>query len=448
MTTRSDTLVRELLLYLIHDARKKLARKKNSTQYTNTADSFFAAMEQSIIRETQWSFPRVHEWYVRCHEAYGLLGGALTADHWQSPSFAESGVSEAGDEERVIKANVNDYKRDMHTFGRTLENNYATQFAKKQLFGAPVTLAASSGMAAITMALIAAKIQKGQDVTIAVGEHCYFENKELVHMLFKKERIMMFDERNPLILRTRAPGVLLIDAVANDPALTVPNIRAMYKELSTMPHPPMLVIDTSVCGIADVPIPGPLTQPRSLMLVESLNKYHQFGLDRVTGGIITAYGIRYDDLYTIRDHAGLNISEQSAATIPTPDASLLKRYIHRLRQNAQLYKEALKKIDGISVKTADQNGKTIGSIVSVELGDKKSSTYRKIIQRAMSLARKNAVPLLAGTTFGTPVTRLYTWSTRSEFERPFLRISSGLEDTDAATRVATVLGEAIRSVQS
>ena len=445
MTSRTDTLPRDLLTYLVADARRKLSRKKTPNDYVKTVDDLFQSLEQTIAEERSWPLPRVHELYIRCHDAYGLLGGALTADHWQSPSFAYSGMSEAGDEGRSILANVNDYKRDMHAFGRELETRYKTAYAKKHIFS-PVTLATSSGMAALTVSLILSKSHMGADCMIALGEHSYFENKELVHMLFAKNRITVFDEYHPETLRNTSASIVLIDSVANDPALTVPDMHAFYRELSRIPRRPFLLVDASASSILDIDLPSLSANRFRLVVFESLNKYHQFGLDRVTGGMITAYGVPFDDIYRVRDHAGTNISESAAATIPTPNGSLLKRYLARLRENATRYQQILETVKGISVKTAGANGRMLGSIVSVELPEKKSGTYRKIIKRTIALAQKNKVPLLAGTTFGTPVTRLYTWSTRSEFERPFLRISPGLEDDESAKRTAALIVQAIRSV--
>jgi len=435
----------DILLYLIHDAQKKLSKKRRPS-VSESLGVAFADLEHHVRRGTIMSTHSFHTFYIRCHELYGLLGGAITEDHWQSPSYASSVETEAGDESRSIIANVNDYKRDVHPIGIVLEQSYAAAYPKRQLLLPPLCLATVSGMAALSVALVYAASKRQQPVRIAVGEHSYFENKELVRMLFGSGSIVWFDERNPEVLLRERPDIILFDAVSNDPALTVADVSAMYGTAARMDGVPYVVVDASAAMVSELPL-HPLVGLRfRLMVFESLNKYHQFGLDRVTGGILTLYGIPHDDVYTVRDHLGVNMPEQSAASIPTPSKSLMKRYMNRLRINTRIVTERLQGLRGVSVNMPVQHGNPMGTFVSVQIPSKSSATYRKIIRASIRYAQERTVPLLAGTTFGTPITRIYTWSTRSEFERPYLRISPGLETQEAIDQVADVIGLGIRSV--
>lgn len=385
-------------------------------------------------------FHRFTEYFERCHELYGMLGGILSADHWQSPTFAGSVVSQSGDETKSIIANFNDYKRDAHDAGKLLEKLYGQTYAKQTLLRTPVVLSTVSGMAAFTVAslYIRSKMQKNE--IVAVGEHSYFENKEVLEMIFPKESVIQFDEREPEVLREQSPRVIVVDTICNDPSVTVSDLKQLYTVIKSIHPNPFLIVDSTATTALDLPVPS-----FPSIFFESLNKFHQFGLDRVTGGMLVGYGMYYDELYRIRDHSGMSLPEASAMTIPTPQSSLMHRYLHTLRNNTDILRHEVEKVSGIIVRVAATKKSPIGTFLSVEVPEHSFTLYRKVIQKALSLARKEKIPLLAGTTFGTPVTRLYTWTTRSKFERPFLRITPGLEDSEEIQKVGRIMRESLQS---
>lgn len=437
-----------ILSYCIDDAIRKLTRADRSP------DAFIR------LRDTMRNHPPSgiaawHGMFRICHELYGELGGILTSDHWQSPAFAGVGVDETGNESGRIVANVNDYKRDLHGVGLMWERSYAKAFLSGLFFSVPTAHMTTSGMAALTVAALVVRKRLPAEYRIAVGEHSYFENKELLTMMFPEHRITYFDEASPKSLSGIRPNAVFFDTLANDPSMTVADTGGILSVAGSFGHHTDVVIDTTCTSVSHtrIPLRTKLSNRVSVIGFESLNKFHQFGLDRVTGGVVWSMGIPADTIYRARDHAGVNIAEASAAAIPAPSASLHAAYLGRLESNTLRIARSLEHIPRIRVvypglpshrdhRLARVTGYS-GAFVSVEFPGSDRRRYRMALQRILAYAKLSAVPVIAGSTFGTPVTRVYTWSPRSAFERPFLRVAPGLETPEECTRMSQVIAGAL-----
>ena len=99
------------------------------------------------------------------------------------------------------------------------------------------------------------------------------------------------------------------------------------------------------------PLGQPLARaPRRLgrlriVVVESLTKYAQLGLDRTTAGIITAAG-GGGRLSEHRERLGTNVLDHSVHTLPWPDRGALSRRLSRIERNATLLAERLHRACG------------------------------------------------------------------------------------------------------
>ncbi len=443
----------QILLYLVDDAAQKLRKKRNASQLVRE----FQTLRECVQRNEPADIGAWHGVFQHCHVLYGQLGGTLTADHWQSPAFDASYANEVGDEQGKILANINDYKRDQHPVGIAYEKAYVREYIPR-LFGAPTAFATTSGMAALTVAALVVRQRLPDTYRIAVGRHSYFENQELLHMMFPDDRITIFDEASPAALADIAPHAIFFDLLANDPSMTVADVSRIYAFAGKLRHHVDMVIDTTCVSMEHFRMPAHayLARNVSLMAYESLNKFHQFGLDRTTGGILWAHGIPADTIYRVRDHAGVNISEAAAATMPSPNKKVHAGYLQRLATNAAEIARAISSLPHVRAsypglashagfRTAKRIGYT-GAFVAIEFPGASYRTYRAVMQSVVREAKKSHVPLLAGSTFGTPVTRVYTWSPRSPFENIFLRISPGLESPEEMVRVIDVLTRVLASV--
>ena len=459
-----DSLQNSILSYLIEDAIRKLRKKhKLSKQSKSVASSIqstieaFTSLRQELKTTSTFTLMAWHELFLRCHELYGTLGGILTADHWQAPAFGSNGVNEVGDEQRKIIANLNDYKRDQHPMGLLWEHAYAKAFLIHSFMEVPTAFATTSGMAALTVAALVVRQRLPKEYRIAVGEHSYFENHELLHMMFPAERIVLFDERQPASLRAMRPNAIFFDLLANDPSMTVADVSGILSVAARMGHHVDVVVDTACTSMEHfrVPVMTRVTGKVSIIGFESLNKYHQFGLDRTTGGVLWAYGILNDMVYRVRDHAGVIIPESAAATLPTPYRSLHKQYLNRLQHNAMYLAKAMQDISNIRVSYPGLPSHTghvvakrvgyFGSFISVEFPGQSWRKYRPVMRSILAVAKKKNVPIVSESSFGMPITRIYTWSPRSQFEKPFLRIAPGLESPEDIARIRGVVIPVLRN---
>ena len=418
----------QILLYLIDDALVKLRKKRSASHLMKD----FELLRESVQRNHSNDIEKWHGLFQQCHELYGELGGVLTADHWQSPAFDEVGVNEVGDEQGKIIANVNDYKRDQHPTGITYEKAYANEYVVRSFIATPTAYATTSGMAALLVASLIVRHRLPDQYRIAVGAHSYFENQELLHMMFPPSALIPFDEQNPEGLKTIRPNAIFLDTLANDPDMTAAHMPEIFSIARNLGHHVDVVVDATCTSAANVQVPKILGSI-SVMVFESLNKFHQFGLDRTTGGILWAVGILNDTIYRTRDHAGVNISEMAAAIMPTPNRKMHALYLGRLQKNAKRIEETLKHVPTIRVTYSG------GPFVSVEFPARTWKLYQKAIHSMLIDAKKKHVPIVAGSTFGTPITRIYTWSPRSPFEKSFLRIAPGLESPEQMDDVCELI---------
>lgn len=418
-----------ILAYLIDDALKKLDHKQA------LYDAFLSLKKRRQANPPS-TMSEWHSLYTQCHNLYGQLGGVLTSRRFQAPSFWESVIEEAGDEKGSITPNLNDYKRDYHRVGFRYERAY------QHAFRAPHALATVSGMAALTVAALYVRQRDTEHFRIAVGEHSYFENKELLTMMFPQNRIVYFDEDKPEKLLEIRPEAIFVDSLANDPIMTRADVRGIIRAAGALRHHVDIIIDTTCASVArcKIPVYSRFFRNVSILCFESLNKFHQFGLDRVTGGIIWSPNVDWSKLYTIRDHAGVNIPEASAAAIPTPNRTLHQIYLSRLEENACLIAQSLSKIPSLTI-TWNQ-----GAFVSVSKKGASWQDYWKCMKRVMRVAKKHHVPIIAGSSFGMPVTRVYTWSPRSVYERPYFRLSPGLETRKEIASIIEIIINAVTGI--
>ena len=131
--------------------------------------------------------------------------------------------------------------------------------------------------------------------------------------------------------------------MGNSSGVPVPDLDAVIRRLSATGRDAWLVVDNSGAS----PLSQPLARaPRRLgrlriVVVESLTKYAQLGLDRTTAGMITAAGAGAERLSEHRERLGTNVLDVSVHTLPWPDRQALSRRLSRIERNATLLAERL-----------------------------------------------------------------------------------------------------------
>lgn len=464
------------LSFLVTDALTKLAsfdtalvkHKKHLTksmyEESKTASGELRRVYESLTLHIKRKEQHRHiKEVIRANQ--GLLGSLLTMTDWQSPSYESSGLSQAGIQTGTIYATINDYKRDQHRDALALENAY-----KKAYVDAPIKfpiqpLATVSGMAAFTTILTFLVLEKKIRDTVIVGRASYFQNKELIHKLFTN--LIEVDENDTdaflRAVETHNPRAVFLDTLGNMEDMTVPDTHTIIRRLAKCKQELYLIIDNSCLSVMYQPLAGaPWKSRLRIIIFESLNKFHQFGMDRVTGGMITASGRDALKLFDWRVHAGTNIPDNTVHSIPTPNRKALTRRMMRIGKNTLYLATAIQAhLDAHpNTKLArivypglpnHPNYAWSGSlpfhgaffVLAFKPQYQSIAVYKRFVSLAITTARKRDATLVGGTSFGLDTTRIYLTAVRTSTTTPFIRIAPGLESKEDLHLVAQALIHAI-----
>lgn len=392
----------------------------------------------------------------------GIVAAIRVAPDWQSPSFGASLISEAGTQTGSIVGTVNDYKRDQHLDAGKYESAFLREHVRlpyRPLYNAYTT---SSGMAAFTTILgyIQGEIKPA---TVIVGQGSYFEYQGLLRRIFGTT-VQTFDERTPeqyfAGAGSRVPSVVFVDSVTNDGRSVRTDVAGLASAILRNRLPVRaLVVDSTLLPVADyrLPVPSLIRNGTTVVFFESLNKYHQFGLDRVTGGIVYGVGKSFGTLFEYREHLGTNIPDASVWALPGPNRRMLTVRLKRFARNTAYLTQALtipenirSTIPELCSAYAPYTGRDMpfaGSSIAIRFGDVRHtvSRSRQLLRRIISAARVRGVQIATGTSFGFDTTRIYLTASRTDVHQPFMRISPGTEPLVVMERVSDAITSSLCS---
>jgi len=411
----------------------------------------------------------IHQTRATVRTLQGVVGAALVSVDWQAPSYDYTNFSQAGTQIGKIEGTINDYKRDRNLDAAQYEQQFYYSNIDTGLRIPTAIFATSSGMSAFTTILTALQLDKFIDGPVLAGQSCYFECRQILQNYFPDNLYFVNESSVDEVLATvheLQPAVIFLDTLCNTASITVPNMREIIKRLvAEIKRPTTLVLDNTGLGIfyqpfKDLPL---FTSKLFIITFESLAKYHQFGMDRVTGGIIWTKGLPPLRLHEWRMHLGTNISDIAAVTLPSPNRALLCARMLRHGRNALFLAKKIDEHIKASEKTPfthveypglahhscyawtqsrEFNGSYFTIICKPELYC--PEVYKKFISHAIDLGKKAGIDLIAGTSFGFNTTRLYlTALNATGITQPFLRISAGTETISEIQKIADVLIAAI-----
>lgn len=478
-TQRDLKIDYDLLLYLTQDYLEKLSALKAgikrqakvlpvvSPVYTHT-DRFVTLLSEKsqqlklnlkLISSDNFSLDSSVRYIEFKYQTYNLLrsiseiiGALCTSLYWLSPSYMSSQESQAGMENGKIKVGVNDYKRDYHYPAISYERKFIQQYIDSPFKAAIMAYAVNSGMAAFTTIL---NMIRASDTLsggrIIAGKSTYFEALNLLQTVFGS-RLVLVDESNPTqvvkTIKQVKPKILFFDTLGNTPQMPFSPISLIIKAVNmNCPKNSYLVIDNTGMSIHFQPFAKSLNilPKNNILIYESLNKFHQFGLDRVLGGIIYGTGPQVNRIFDTRKTTGTNITPVSAFTLPTPNRKKLEQKLERHSRNTQILVQELHQ--HLSTHTHNLINRIIHPdldthtthgikkefrggffmLQAVQNNKKLAKNYIRFTDKTLQIARKSHVTLLAGTSFGLPITRIYPTALAAGNTLPFLRISPGME---------------------
>src|SRR5207302_9470279 len=132
------------------------------------------------------------------------------------------------------------------------------------------------------------------------------------------EQVVVVDESDTrALLRAldeHRPAAMFLDTLCNTKWMPMPDIAAVVPRLRGA----YLVLDNTGLGPAFQPFALPGADRARLIVFESLLKYAQLGLDRVTAGVIVARREDAEALDDYREHLGMNVADACVRMLPPP----------------------------------------------------------------------------------------------------------------------------------
>lgn len=399
-------------------------------------------------------------------ECYRELGFILCSGDWQSPVYAASTNFAINRLHEGIAEHQLDYKRDGHLEAAAYEQNFIDEYVS-HLNGKQQTKAylTNSGMAAFSTVLHwLAHEQRLTGPTVAV-EPMYFENLHLAGGFFPELLPLQSPSTENLLeqLRLNQPSMVLVDALTNCNDVLAHDIETILRWAShETTETTAIVVDTTCVPTALLPVGLLSDVPENVIvvLVESLAKHHQFGMDAVTGGVVilSAKQHFHASFSKTRARFGGNITDVAAATLPQPNGNQLKARMYRHSRNSRLLIERIQeKIQGhfgiINSFSWLSDPASFapdfhGSCFTIHLQEdlKSIDKYRQFEQQVLQRARQQNLPLALSTSFGFDVTRLYVTAPSTAFEPPFLRVAVGTETVQEIESLAEIIASVHRQL--
>ncbi len=384
---------------------------------------------------------------------YRLAGAGAVAEDWQSPMFDGFAPYSLSARDRRVEEHNFDYKRDRHLIGLEYELRFLREFYPPELVGPARGYLTNSGMAAMATAIHFVAQQSERTAPILVGKGCYHENKTLLQGVFG-DRIVWVDERESEVLGSLIcslrPAAVFLDGVGNSFELPVPDIaRALALNVALGEDAPWLILDMTCLPLSIPEFAGAasLKRLRRTIVVESLLKYHQYGLDIVNGGMLVAFDAQ-DELWFLRAHLGAAMADSSVRALPLPNRASLEKRLGRIQRTSSLLVAHLDSFSGERVVGPCRfPGRANvlcplsfrGGIIAVPAAFDSVEGLRELQQLLLQLAKRVRCPLVAGTSFGFCISRLYLTAATTRYGKPFLRLSPGKETALATERLKRVL---------
>jgi cystathionine beta-lyase/cystathionine gamma-synthase len=403
----------------------------------------------------------------RLRTLQGIAAAAMTASEWQSPSFAHSGRSNAGACTGEVRPHVDDYRRDRHPDAAVFEAEYLAEYVDAVAGLDLHALVTSCGMSAFATIVGFLQMEGKLDGPVVLGASTYHECRDLLRALVPIDALVEAPEHPPealpsAILRHR-PAAVFLDSVGNAPGTLVADVPAAVRALEKAGRQSYLVLDNTAltCTVQAFRPVGHRPHVR-LIVFESLTKYAQFGLDRVTGGAIVAEGKDAEDLDRYREHLGTNIADATVHAIPRPNRSALERRLLRIERNALVLARRINETagragggvvvgahhPGLEDHPSFEIARTLrfrGGWFSIGFAPSfdRPEVHHRFVDLALEEGRRRHVPIVAGASFGLDTTRIYPTAATMRCGRPFVRVSPGIEHASAIEDVATVFASAV-----
>ncbi len=386
-----------------------------------------------------------------------MISTLWNAYEWQSPVLTDTGELIKGRNLGPIGDNYFFYKRERHHLCKQSEENLlhllgipaSTEQVKGWLF--------SSGMSAFNTAL--QYIINAGPPKLLVGTSAYCENRELLYTVLPSGSVTEFNDQNledlSSLLVQHQPTSMLIDTLANCHSQSEPEITQLLEILSNKVDDSFTLIIDDTCGLKSSSIIEWLNtfQPSfTVLIIHSLAKYLQFGLDVVSGGLIISWSTKefIPKFDRLRQLCGTILNDQSVMSLPSSWASneahrdalknIFRRRMERIHRNNSLLHRLLNENPSVfsSILAPPSNtGSLLFLTPALQL--KSISEGATLCEKLVTLARQLGVSLTHGSSFGFDISRLAMSRVTEHGASPGIRFSVGTESTHEIYKLAYLI---------
>ncbi len=393
---------------------------------------------------------------------YSARGKALCAGDWQSPIYASSYSSSRNRQQDGIREHILDYKRDGHLEAKSYEQSFMKEYASHLGSSSIEAYLTNNGMAAFSSALHwITQEAKFMGKALAVVP-MYFENLHLAEAFIPQlEQFNAEDNTVTLLekLQKEGPTIVICDTVSNCGKVLVQPYKEIFQWAKKEEGRPIAIVLDATCSPAfllEDNLLQELPDSVSVFIIESLAKYHQYGMDLVTGGIALVHSSSKNQVSFNRTRArfGANIVDSSVGSLPVPSKLVLEKRLRRHSRNVQFFSEQLERIIQVkpgliesvewqSRELTEENNWFRSSCLTLRFRPACSSiqAYKEFEEEILRLAKLRNQPIALSTSFGFDVTRFYVTAPASAYESPFLRVAIGTESLSQIKKLISLVEE-------
>lgn len=410
---------------------------------------------------------------------YGIVAGTAGAVEWHSPAAA------AGHRADVATGPVvgnDDYQRDRSPLVQCFERAWAGSGRASRATGAGDSdahvdaVAFANGMAALATVIDLVATDRGRPVA-PIG--LYHETALLLEARFGAALQVVDRSAAEDLVAAVAAGradTVFVDALTNGPGLELLDWPRLLAGLASAGRRCTVILDTSLLSVRCRPMIAPSSCGVRLVVVESVTKFGQLGLDRVAAGVVLTDRTTAGRLDRLREHRGAGPTQASIRQLPSPCPSILSTRFDRHEANARLLAERLHRDLGgrdgdhrwgrpelaaaygrpLAVVHPSLPGHRDRAIANrlgcsgplVVLAGPPLGRLERLVTDIMRAAVATGTGLARGTSFGFDRTRVAVIDQPEERGGPFLRLAVGCEPRDQIDRIADLVTGVIDATDS
>lgn len=371
-----------------------------------------------------------------------------TSSSWQSPDYGYSLISQHGMNQTKIYAFQNDYQR-----YKVDSINLEKEFSKNNSNINNIIIF-NSGIGAFQTLINS--FSDFEFEKILASNYLYFEIKNI---LKTKENIYFFnyeslEEIKELIIKNE-PKYLFIDPVSNTTNLKIFPIIELIKLLSYNYSKEIVIISDITLNIDFISEIEELSIPKNinLYLFRSLQKYDQFGLDLVTGGVIFHIGKNSVINLEEKKQYGTMPTEISIKTLEKFSLELSKYKFYRSAHNSLILSSFLDKNRFNVIEEVNYpllNNKYKDNYLYIPIFFFKINQFflledcQFLLNLLIEKAKELKISLLIGSSFGFNISRIMIISDEIS-NSIYFRFSSGIETFIEVEKIKELLELVLKS---